>query len=214
MLGDLYPGVEPAFRQGRKGNPLEQAIAVSGGELTEEEIFNLLDNAGVTKEYEELPETVKSLVRTGLFGLWRVDRLGRHIEENDKAILGKAKEMADLVEENSERIERDYHAITSEWLPISVDSLIKTASEENPLKRRSYENGVIIPPDDYIRKLRNVGYEYSENTHNILNDNKRNEINFYLNDDRESNLSSARKIVNTDLGEVLSEIGSAHEKST
>lgn len=212
MLRNTSPGVDPRFRSDRKGNPLEQALAVAQGGLSEAEVFSLVSNAGVSKEFGNLPDKLKSIVVDGLSGLWKIDRLGRDVERKDKEVVGSANEMRHLVEENSEQIRRSHHGAVMEWLPLSTNFLIKAAVEKDAEKRRVYKDGVMSPPDGYIRKLNSVGYDYKERKPNIQDQSKREGVGAYLTGARDSDLGAMRNILFQRVGMVVAAIEPTSEK--
>lgn len=213
MLRNTSPGVDPRFRSDRKGNPLEQAIAVAQGGLSEAEVFNLVNNAGVSKEFVNLPDKLKSIVIDGLSGLWKIDRLGRDVERKDKEVVGSAAEMKHVVEENSESIKRSHHGAVMEWLPHSTNSLVKAAIEKDAEKRRMYKDGVMSPPDGYVRKLNSVSYDYKERKSNIQDQSKREGVGAYLTGTRDSDLGAMRSIIFQRVGMVVAAIEPTSEKT-
>lgn len=213
MLGNLFPDVDPRFKSDRKGNPIEQSFAVARGELSEGEVFGLVSTAGVNKEFDSLPDKLKLTIVDGLSNLWKIDRVGRSVEEKDKKIVGSVNEMKHLVEENSGQIKRQYHSATLEWLPHSVNSLVKAALEKDSEKRRVYKDGVMSPPDGYIRKLNGVGYDYRERRTNIPNTTDRERVDTYLTGARDSDLGSMRSLLFQKVAMVVAAVEPISENS-
>jgi hypothetical protein len=213
MLGDLYPGVNEHLRQGREGNPLEQAVAVGKGEITEAEIMHLVDRFGVLQEYNKLPDKLKPLVNTCLSGLWKIDKIGRGVEGKDESIVGSVGEMKSIIRNDSDEIKRNYHGNFSEWLAPSVSYLVKAASENDPKRSKSDKDGVMIPTDNYIRKLRTVGIDYRETARNISDTVRKDKVVNYLNSERENDLGMMKKFFSGEMNSAIDAIGPIPEDS-
>ena len=153
-------GVDKRLAGGRVGNPMELAFVAQQNKLTEHEVADLLHRSGVGKEiFDALPPETKEIIVDGLFRLWKIDRFGRVVEEEDRKKLGGVEGVKRTVEEELEEIRRNYHG-NNEWLPVSVDLLIKASREEDPEKHSSYKNGTCQTADNYIRKLGGLNDSY------------------------------------------------------
>jgi|GEM_PF-5907824 len=203
MLETISPDVDPALRSDREGNPLEQALAVGRGELTSVEILRLVTTAGVNKEFDTLPDKLKLTIADGLSNLWKIDRLGRKVENKDGEIMGKIDEIKRLVEAKLDGIKASYHNTLTDWLPHSVRSLVKCAIESDPEKWSVSRDGVMSPPDQYIRKLRRAGLEYEENRAYIKDPAKRENIGIYLSGERETELGTLKNLLYGNVAGVI-----------
>lgn len=206
MLEDLLPGVHPALRKDRKGNPMEQTFAVGAGELTEGEIGELIDSAGVSEEYKALPDKHKELINTSLADLWKINRIGREIGDGDLEKVANT-ELKYLVENG-------YYSITEDWLPFSVNSLVKFASEKDDKARKEYKMKAIEPASDYARTLQRIGTNYYEELPRIPDASERGRVKNYLEGEREDNM---REMLNTAyrgrMGDALAIIDSSFQEN-
>jgi len=204
MTSVLLHDVDSRFRVNRKGNPVEITYAIDHGVLTEAEIHDLVTSAGVGKEFTTLPDgSSKELVKHGLSSLWKIDRIGSSVENKDREVVGSVAEMRASVQQNLDEIRNAHHSAMRQWLPASVSSLVRAATEEDPNKRMFYKNGVMAPADGYTRSLVGVGYEYKEKSPNIREPSDKDRVNTYLKS-REVDTQTMKDILNRKLGMALS----------
>lgn len=144
----------------RKGNPLEQLLAVAGRQLTESELYELIHKSGVDKGvFDGLPDKTKEVVVGGIYKLWKIDKFGRIVEESDKGIFEPMTAMVALFEERSRA--KNY-AVGGDWLAEATGYLIKGAIEQDKERRREKLDKAYGLPDAYGRWLSRSGDEYKE----------------------------------------------------
>lgn len=161
-LSQMLGGVNSDKRiaAGRRGNPLEQLLAVAGGQLTESELYELIYRSGVDKGvFDGLSDKTKEVVVGGIYKLWKVDKFGRDIEEADRSTFGSVREMTNVIEERSRA--KNY-AVGGDWLAEATGYLIRGATEQDREERREELGKAYGLPDAYGKWLSRSGDEYKE----------------------------------------------------
>jgi hypothetical protein len=179
----------------------------------EDRVIQLFKQARVADEAAKLPKERFDVVIDGIVALWKIDVMGRNVEEEDASKIRGSDRSPQHVNENVQKqvkneldgIYHNFHG-SNEWLPGSVKQLIDTALETDPKKMYSHKYGIMYGPDHYITRLEIAGDSYKSIISSAYPYVERVPMENYITKDRVESIFQMRKTFNTDLGSVVASL--------
>jgi len=176
----------------------------------EDRVFQLFKGAGVADEIAKLPEKRFDIVIDGVVALWKIDVMGKNIEQEDQAKIRGSEKSPQHVNETVQKqvkgeldeIGHSYHGF-NEWLPGSVKQLIGAALETDPERMHSHKEGIVFGPDHYITRLGRAGEFYSSVISGVYPSGERASMDSYITNERDESVHQMRVTFNTRLGGVV-----------
>ena len=192
---------------------ISDRIKAGGGERlirVEDQVYRLLEQSGVVDEISKLPEGRQDLVAEGVAALWKIDAMGKSVEQRDESKLRGSEKSPQHVNEAVQKqvkgeldeIRYGYHGF-NEWLPGSVKLLVGTALETDPKKMYSHKEGIMFGPDHYITRLGRAGEFYSSVISGVYPPEERISMDSYITRERDESVHQMRTTFNTRLGGVV-----------
>lgn len=148
--------------------------------LPEATLYGLLDKSGINaRDFDELDSVVKERLELGLSKLWRINKIGTEVEEEDKEIARPIARLTEIVED---RLKAKAFAAGEDWMEESTRKLVELAKmkTEPEEERRQKAVKVLDIADAYWTNLQRGEGDLEDYTQRNLLGDEANRIYTYL----------------------------------
>ncbi|MFI5240818.1 MAG: hypothetical protein ACHQUA_00075 [Microgenomates group bacterium] len=180
-----------------------------------EEFTDLLRKFNLEKDFEDLPESLKSKVKSGIEILGEVNKLGASVENEDRRVLIGDVDVSTLdetsfqakVAEELRQIGRVYHEAEGgqyDWFRETSRDLLSLAKHTNYETRSGARNQVFANIDAYRQRLVAAGNDYQLHLENSPKVENEADIRGYITGERDTQVQMMSKWEDIQLSPIIS----------